>query len=766
MSTASEKLAEPSSKSDRRPSHPVFFAHSSPRADQSDWHPLREHLESVGQLAASFASRFGAQSLGNAAGVLHDLGKYSQDFQARLTGQAMRVDHSTAGARVALERFGPVGWPIAYAIAGHHAGLANGQDGERRSSLADRLTARQPEISENWKVEIVLPPAPSIRLPHGFRVAKDRMVLQLSLLTRMTFSTLVDADYLDTERYFLGLEGAGSPRERAIPTLIQLRSELDAALGRFAADTPVRRLRREILEKVRSRADSPQGVFSLTVPTGGAKTLTSLAFALDHAIVHGLDRVIVVIPYTSIVEQTAAAFRTALGPLGDDAVLEHHSAFDLTPSPSGEPDRDQAARKLRLAMENWDAPIVVTTAVQFLESLFAAKPSAARKLHRIAGSVVILDEAQTLPLRLLRPTVATLEELSRNYRTSLVLCTATQPALGRAQGLADGFEHVVELAPEPAQLYEALRRVTVRTSGALNDEAVAERIRRRAQVLCIVNNRRHAASLFKACAGEDGLFHLSTLMCAIHRRHVLARVRERLAAGEPCRLISTSLVEAGVDLDFPAVLRAEAGLDAIAQAAGRCNREGRLAVEDAEVMVFAPEGDDWAPPPDLREFAQVAREVLRNHAGDPLGLPAIDAYFRILYWQRGPAELDRHDLLGLLRTSRHDSLPFETLERLYRVIESYQQPVIVPYDARARSLIGAIEHAERVGGLGRALQPYVVQVPPRSLQALFAAGAVRTVAPERFGEQFLVLENTKLYRDDVGLRIDDPGVVESDKLCW
>lgn len=744
----------------------MFFAHSSSRSDQSDWHPLKEHLESVGQLAGSFAYRFGAQSLGNVAGVLHDLGKYAREFQARLMGQAPRVDHSTAGARVALERFGPVGWPIAYAIAGHHAGLANGRDGESRSSLADRLAATQPEVVEDWKAEILLPPAESIGLPDGFRVVRDRMLLQLSLLTRMTFSALVDADYLDTERYFRGLEGAGSPRERPAPTLIQLRDALDAALGRFAADTPVRRLRGEILAKVRGRADSPQGVFSLTVPTGGAKTLTSLAFALDHAVSHGLDRVIVVIPYTSIVEQTAAAFRTALGPLGDDAVLEHHSAFDLTQPASGEPDRDQAALKLRLAMENWDAPIVVTTAVQFLESLFAAKPSAARKLHRIAGSVAILDEVQTLPLRLLRPTVAALEELARNYRTSLVLCTATQPSLGREQGLADGFEHVVELAPEPARLYEALRRVTVRMGGALDDEALAERIRKREQVLCIVNNRRHAASLFDACAGEEGLFHLSTLMCAIHRRHVLARVRERLAAGEPCRLVSTSLVEAGVDLDFPTVLRAEAGLDAIAQAAGRCNREGRLAVEDAEVLVFASTGSDWVPPPDLREFAQVAREVLRTHADDPLGLPAIDAYFRNLYWQRGPSELDRHDLLGLLRSSRPDSLPFETIERLYRVIESYQQPVIVPYDDRARSLIGAIEHAERAGSLGRALQPYVVQVPPRSLQALIVAGAVRTVAPERFGEQFRVLESPGLYRSDVGLCVNDPGLIEAGKLYW
>jgi CRISPR-associated endonuclease/helicase Cas3 len=744
----------------------AFFAHSSPRTDKSDWQPLKAHLEAVADMAGGFAGRFGAAAFGRVAGALHDLGKYSEEFQLRLSGEHPRVDHSSAGARVACERFGPRGWPIAYAVAGHHAGLANGRDGERRTSLRERLDGAHPALHPAWAQEVALPQPQTLGLPTGFQPVKPLGSLQLSLLTRMTFSALVDADYLDTERYYVALEGRASARDRPLPSLPALREALDATLRSFAADTPVRRMRAEILSDVRGLAQSPQGVFSLTVPTGGGKTLTSLAFALDHAICHGLERVIVVIPYTSIVEQTAAAFRAALGPLGERAVLEHHSAFDASRPPPGEPDRDQAALKLRLAMENWDAPVVVTTAVQFLESLFAAKPSAARKLHRIAGSVVILDEAQTLPLRLLRPTVATLEELARNYRTSLVLCTATQPSLGREQGLADGFERVVELAPEPARLYESLRRVSVHTVGALDDESLAERVRAREQVLCIVNNRRHAASLFDACAGEHGLFHLSTLMCAIHRRQVLARVRERLAAGEPCRLVSTSLVEAGVDLDFPTVLRAEAGLDAIAQAAGRCNREGRLAVGDAEVLVFATKGDDWAPPPDLREFAQVAREVLRGHRDDPLGLPAIDAYFQALYWQRGPAELDRHDLLGLLRASRPESLPFETIERLYRVIESHQRPLIVPYDEHARSLIDSIGHAERAGGLGRALQPYVVQVPPRNLETLLAAGAVRTVAPERFGEQFRVLVNTSLYRPDVGLRVDDPGFIDSDKLCW
>ena len=268
-------------------------------------------------------------------------------------------------------------------------------------------------------------------------------------------------------------------------------------------------------------------------------------------------------------------------------------------------------------MENWDAPIVVTTAVQFFESLFAAKPSQCRKLHRIAGSVVVLDEAQTMPLKLLRPCVAAIDELARNYRASVVLCTATQPAL-TAPAFEGGLAEVRELAPDPEQLFKQLERVRVRHLGALDDEALAEHMRSRDQVLCIVNNRRHARAVYQAMADLPGARHLTTLMCARHRSEVLAEVRQLLKDGKPCRLVSTSLIEAGVDVDFPTVLRAEAGLDSIAQAAGRCNREGRSERESSEVLVFLPENPDWAPPPELRQYAQSAREVLRQFEADPL----------------------------------------------------------------------------------------------------------------------------------------------------
>lgn len=410
----------------------------------------------------------------------------------------------------------------------------------------------------------------------------------------MLFSCLVDADFLDTEAFYDGSEGRSLLRDAPVPTLAALREQLDGYLERFKADTNVNQIRAGILRHVRQQSEHAPGLFSLTVPTGGGKTLASLAFALDHAIRHGLRRVIFVIPFTSIVEQNAAVFRAALGPLGEAAVLEHHSAFAAPKSSRDEPDRYQAQEKLKLAMENWDAPIVVTTAVQFFESLFAARPSQCRKLHNITGSVVILDEAQTLPLKLLRPAVAAIDELARNYRSSIVLCTATQPALN-APDFKGGLADVRELAPEPPALFRRLDRVRVRHIGTLDDAALTALLREREQVLCIVNNRRHARAVYQSLADLPGARHLTTLMCAKHRSEVLAEIRGMLRRGEPCRLAATSLIEAGVDVSFPRVFRAEAGLDSVAQAAGRCNRNGEWAVEDSEVLIFANASDDWAP---------------------------------------------------------------------------------------------------------------------------------------------------------------------------
>lgn len=738
-----------------------YYAHSTDSSPDS-WQLLPDHLRNVGELAAAAASAFGGAALAEIAGRLHDLGKYTAEFQARLRGGATRVDHSTWGARIAVERFGVWGRLLAYGIAGHHAGLANGSGEGERTPLRERLAAPLPALAPAWTHEVALPErigSPGLR-PFGQsrEEAAARLPFQSAFLVRMLFSCLVDADFRDTEAFYQSNGGDSAYRALPAPSLPALLDELNRHLQAKAAaggGSTVNSLRAEILHTARGGAAQPPGLFSLTVPTGGGKTLTSLAFALEHAIHHGLRRVIFVIPFTSIVEQNAAVFREALGPLGAAAVLEHHSAFVETPPPAADAEHYQSRRKLQLAMENWDAPIVVTTTVQFFESLFAARPSQCRKLHNIAGSVVVLDEAQAMPLRLLRPCVAALDELARNYRASVVLCTATQPAL-EAPAFEGGLAGVRELVPQPARLFRQLERVRVRHVGVLDDDALASEMRSRDQVLCVVNNRRHARAVYERMANLPGAQHLSTLMCARHRSAVLAEVRQMLKAGAPCRLVSTSLIEAGVDVDFPTVLRAEAGLDSIAQAAGRCNREGLRRAADSEVLVFATDNSAWTPPAELLQYAQVGHEVLRQFRDDPLSPEAIHRYFEMLYWHSGKDQLDAPNLLGLLRDSRIDSLPMETLAAKFRMIDSAQLPVIVPYDGEARRALRDLEFAEGSVGIARKLQPYVVQLPRQGFDALLKAGAVAAVAPQKWGGQFVQLMNPALYDSRFGLSWDDP----------
>jgi len=739
-----------------------FYAHSTEDASKSDWQVLSDHLMGVGRIAADRAKWFGGESLASVSGLLHDLGKYTDRFQARLEGGVPKVDHSTWGAVVAQERFKSIGTLLAYAIAGHHAGLANGRPGEdglKRAALWERLGGgycnELPPLLEAWEQEIRLPER--IELPKGFKPVPARGMFQLSLLTRMVFSCLVDADFVDTDDFYRRIEGkpARDVEVGANPSLEQLREKLDLHLASLPSEGGINPLRSRILAHVRGQAVETPGLFSLTVPTGGGKTLASLAFALDHAIAHGLRRVIYVIPFTSIIEQNARVFREAFGELGEAAVLEHHSAFFDDTSKEL-----QSIEKRRLAMENWDAPVIVTTAVQFFESLFADRPSRCRKLHNIAGSVVILDEAQTLPLHLLHPCVALLDELALNYRTSIVLCTATQPALGKEKGFRNGLENVRELAPKPAELYEKLRRVGVRHAGTLDDAALAAELRQRDQVLCILNNRRHARHVFEAIADTPGAFHLSTLMHARHRSRILDEVRARLKAGEPCRVVSTSLIEAGVDVDFPAVLRAEAGLDAIAQAAGRCNREGRRTAESSEVLVFASANTDWAPPPELKLFAEAFRTVERQHREDLLALEAVQAYFKELYWRKGDEQLDKHSLLGLLKASNHESLPLETLAAKFQMIESAMRPIIIPFIAGTDRLDPFVEDVlrdlEYAPASARKLQPYLVQVPKYAYDALWKARAIEAVAPDRYGDQFVKLVSPDVYDERFGLHWENP----------
>ena len=729
------------------------------------WQTLQSHSVNVGEMAAEFAQVFGAQEIACQTGKLHDLGKYSEPFNYRLHG-GPSVDHATAGAKIAVERWGNViGKLMAFCIAGHHAGLANGNgEGDNRHTLKQRLAlqfgADIPALDNLWQQEIKLPE--TLSAP-PLKVDAHHPFFSYAFFTRMLYSCLVDADYLDTEAFYSNLENKAVERG-GYPDLNALQHNFNQFINAFRRrisqaseqteaekrNAALNRLRSEILDHAVEQATQPQGLFTLTVPTGGGKTFTSMAFALEHAKRYGMRRVIYVIPFTSIIEQNAAEFRKAFGELGEQAVLEHHSTFD-----DGKLQGEATKDKLRLASENWDAPIVVTTAVQFFESLFADRSSRCRKLHNIAGSVIILDEAQMLPLNLLLPIMQAIKELAQNYHCSVVMCTATQPAVQAENGFYRGFENVREIAPKPTALFDKLRRTTVQHIGTQTDADLLAKLGEHSQMLVIVNNRRHARSLYDQAKHLDGTFHLTTLMCAKHRSQKLDEIRGRLKNGEPCRVIATSLIEAGVDVDFPLVMRAEAGLDSVAQAAGRCNREGKRPSENSFVWIFAPE-EQWKAPPELAAQAAVMRLTADEFSDDLLSTQAVAAYFAELYQLKG-SELDNKKILKMHNdTGQSLDFPFQTIADKFRMIESHMQPLIIPFDVDAENLISSLNHADHIGGLLRKLQPYTVQIPEKALAALYKAGRIEPINEKNFGKQFYTLIGLDLYDEVAGLSWEAP----------
>lgn len=735
-----------------------YFAHSGKSGDKSDWQRLDDHAQSVARLAAGFAAPFGLQRGAYLAGLLHDLGKYTEAFQKRLSGGKESVDHSTAGATHVLElaSLSPpdatVAHCAAYGILGHHAGLPDWGDSNGFDERIARFrNAPRRAVAPIWREE--LKPDATGLFPDTFQLVKQHKNFQIAFMARMIFSCLVDADFKDTEAYYCKIEGLNKDRDWAaladlLPTLL---SRFDHHMAKLAgSQAEINTLRAEILAHVRSKALEAPGLFTLTVPTGGGKTLASLGFALDHAKAHGHRRIIYAIPFTSIIDQTAKIFRDVLGG-GDDIVLEHHSAIDEEQPPNK---RDWTSRdKLKLAMEDWAAPVVVTTNVQFFESLFAARTSRARKLHNIARSVIILDEAQTIPRQLLLPCMRVLDELARNYGCTIVLCTATQPALGSAR-LKGGLPlQGRELAPDPVRLSNALRRADIHRAGTMTNDGLVAELREHPQALVIVNSRKHAYELYQDAktAGLDGVVHLTTRQCAAHRRTILSDVRQRLKRdGEPSRVIATSLIEAGVDVDFPRVWRAEAGLDQIIQAAGRCNREGRRRREESLVTVFSAPGYD--PPPEIKGLIG-DMERTASAVPDLMSLKAIERYFSEIYW-RLDANLDANRIIEKLGIA--PKFGFRTVAENFRMIASGMVPVIVPFDEAAKEAVQKLSIANIPSGqLARKLQNYVVQVPPKARQKLIDCKHVAFAHPEHRADQFAVLQTPGLYQKDVGLLWED-----------
>jgi CRISPR-associated endonuclease/helicase Cas3 len=729
-----------------------YYAHSLEGEPLENWHPLEEHLRQVAKLAACFASEFSATEWAYLAGLWHDLGKYAAEFQqyirdaneAHLEGKPGRVNHSTAGALQAIARLDRTGLILAYLVAGHHAGLPDWQSASSpQSSLQHRLV--QAELLQQIASAV---PEAVLNHPRPTDKAKSGTELSRSFWLRMLFSCLVDADFLDTEAF---MDPQKARSREGYPTLAELVPQFENYIAEKtgnAPDTPVNRIRAEVLAACREKAKEAPGLYTLTVPTGGGKTLSSCAFALDHALAHRKRRIIYVIPYTSIIEQTADQFRQIFG----NAVLEHHSNLDVA-------DQSRETARSRLACENWDAPLIVTTSVQFFESLFASRTSRCRKLHNIANSVVILDEAQLLPADFLKPVLAVIRELQLNYGVTFVLSTATQPALGPHKSMDfdfAGLPDLREIIPSSLNLHERLQRTTVEVVEKLDKplgwDELAARLGGHDSVLCIVNRRDDARTLWEKM--PQGSFHLSALMCGAHRSARIEEIKASLKDGRTTRVVSTQLVEAGVDFDFPVVYRALAGLDSVAQAAGRCNREGRLAA--GRVYVFQPESR--VPVGHLRQAAEIGRQLLVDEETDLLAPERFEQFFKTLYWIKG-AGLDRQGIMGLLANDRELRVSFRTAaEKFCLIDDAASASVVVHYDEGSK-LIELLRRQEPERWLLRRLQRFVVNLPRSIHGRLTAEGAIEEIRPGIF-----IQAQGNLYDKQLGLCVDRSMIYAPDEL--
>ena len=691
-----------------------YYAHSTESKDKTSWQTLSNHLKNVAGLAGKFAQTFEAGQWGESAGLLHDVGKACSAFLARLEGSNIRVDHATIGAKLAKERCAGLGVLLAYVICGHHGGLPDG--GVQEGQLHFRLRKDIEPVELPQEIDSISPPA------FPFQLEEKWGMFSLAFFTRMLFSCLVDADFLDTEKFCSSNKSA--QRVALQPDdMDRLRMNLQAFIVQKQAQAKpgvVNDARQQVLTRCLTEAKGEQGVYTLTVPTGGGKTLSSLAFALEHAVEHDLERVIYAIPFTSIIEQNAEVFRKALG---ETNVLEHHCNFRVQ-----EDQEDSVYAQWRsLAAENWDAPVVVTTNVQFFESLYSNATSCCRKLHNIAGSVIVLDEAQAIPTEFFEPCLAALRELVLRYRCTVVLCTATQPALQDIKLQSLNLPPAKELVADPLALYTDLKRVHVVFLGALDAEELAQRIDSHSQVLCIVSTKKQAQQVVRQLSCTEGSFHLSTNMYPEHRLRVLATIRKRLLDGLPCRVVSTSLVEAGVDLDFPVVYRAMAGLDSIAQAAGRCNREGKL--EYGQMYVYEP--DELPAMPWLQRRITRTRETLRTlPAEDCLSLAPMQRFFELLY---DVESLDAKKIIKRLNPKPHHELiwPFREVAEDFHLIDDQGVGVIMPGlvedQASIALLVDQLRHSPFPQSAAKKLQRYAVVVRTKALQRLHHQGAIEMI---------------------------------------
>lgn len=685
---------------------------------------LSKHLTNTAVRAEKFAGAFGASAAGYFCGIMHDAGKYLPAFQRRIRGSRERVDHSTPGAQAALKVYRDAA--AAFCIAGHHGGLPDG--GSRAADHANSATfwgrmKREVGQFSDYKNELEIVGADQ---PNW--AVRDEQ--SLFFFIRMLYSALVDADYLDTEEFMKN----GAAERGGGESLQALMDKLEAYTAQWnPAGSKLNKRRGGILRALMAAGENHRGLFSITVPTGGGKTVSSMAFALLHALNNGMARIIYVIPYVSIIEQTQKVFEDIFG---EDNVVAHYANVEYAAPEDGA----QADRRY-LAAENWDAPIILTTSVQFFESLFANKPSRCRKLHNIANSVIIFDEAQMLPVNYLTPCVFAVSQLVENYRCSAVLCTATQPSLDSLFKDALPAYPILELCPKEYASDPVFTRVCFKNIGTLTDEELAGRLRLEKQALCIVNAKRQAQRVFVLLGSEENCFHLSTAMTPEHRRGTLDDIRKLLETGEPCRVVSTSLVEAGVDVDFPAVYRELSGLDSVIQAGGRCNREGKRPASESFVYIF----DTPEPPPQsmLQNISAAKRALRDSGAASP---EAVKSYFEFLYCTlKGVEQLDKKGILAQINSGE---FPFAGVAASFKLIENADCTVYVPRQG-GEELFEQLLRCGPSRGLMRNLGQFAVGVRAQRFFDLVDLGAV-----ERVSENAGILRDLSLYDNRTGLTLE------------
>jgi len=687
-------------------------------------------------MAKEFAEPFGGGELAYYAGLWHDLGKFTVSFQQYLETQKDRrgPPHSHVGALLA-EKAGL--HDLSFVIAGHHTGLPNESHLGDRIAEAQEAGSREERLAQEAMAHAKLALSGLERAnlvdQSSPRVAQDFFI-------RMIFSALVDADSLDTEKHFhpqkADLRSPPADWQALRQRFEEHQRRLEEAYRRSSgpSQAPVGEMRRRVYLRCLEAAREPQGFYRLTVPTGGGKTLSSMAFALQHATVHHLHRIIVAIPYTSIIEQTAKVYRDIFG---EKTVLEHHSAASWqaqtrrdNSNTLEEASQDPGVLWSQLAAENWDTPIIVTTFVQLFESLFSNRRIECRKLHSIAGSVLILDEVQTLPTEMLAPILSALRELVESYQVTVVLCSATLPAFAPVQVGRDALPEAKEIVPDYVAHFQnpSLQRVSYQLHHRTpwTWEKLAEESRRQPQGMVILNTRPDALA-FLDVLQDDKALHLSTLLCPAHRRAVLRLVHYKLKKQKPCILVTTQVVEAGVDLDFPVVFRAMGPLDRIVQAAGRCNREGRLPNRGGQVVVFEPlQGHLPERSGSYFSGTLIARRLLASVDPEALTDPAL---YQRYYQELFPTQTLDAKNIQPLRTR----LDFPMVAQLFRLIEEDTEPAVVHYKPHERTIKHLLDQARSdttpARAVFRKLQPYIVEVRRSQLPDLFRKSLIQEVRP-------------------------------------